>query len=69
MNSIAKTAQLLAVSPAMIRKLITNGQIPVVRIGRCVRIPRDVIDELVSSWTIRPVSSASWAKDPHREAQ
>ena len=69
MYSVIKTAQLLAVSPSLIRKLIRNRQIAFVRIGRCVRIPQQVIDGLVSSGTMRPTSSAPVAKAPSGGAE
>ena len=36
-----QSAELLCVSKSLLRKLASTGRLRVVRIGRCVRIPRD----------------------------
>lgn len=38
--TVAEIAQLLAVSPRVVRDLIRKGDLPALRIGRAYRIPR-----------------------------
>ena len=44
-----ETARILGISKSMVRKLVRQGRISVVRIGRLVRIPRDEIVRISST--------------------
>ncbi|MGO9518414.1 MAG: helix-turn-helix domain-containing protein [Candidatus Korobacteraceae bacterium] len=68
MYSVFRAAQLLGVSPSLIRKLIRNRQIDFVRIGRCIRIPQQAIDTLILSGTATP-PPAGGADTATKEAQ
>jgi excisionase family DNA binding protein len=66
---------MLSISPKLVWKLIADGrQIPVVRIGRSVRIPAEAIDDLIergqpliTAWQRPPTSAlsvlAKWAAE------
>jgi excisionase family DNA binding protein len=43
---VEQAAALLAISPRHLRDLCSRGQIRVVRLGKCVRIPRSEIARL-----------------------
>lgn len=45
----SEAAQMLGVSVRLIRKLIGNGTLPAVRIGRLVRIPASDVHSFVES--------------------
>ncbi len=53
--TVVEAAGRLKVSPITIRRMITAGELPVVRIGgprgRLVRIAADVLAERVRSWS------------------
>lgn len=44
--SIAETANLLRVSQATIRRAIRHGDLPAVRLGRVIRVPRSALADL-----------------------
>lgn len=44
---IAEAAQRLALSPATLRAWIGKGHLPVVRLGRAVRVKADDVDALI----------------------
>jgi excisionase family DNA binding protein len=45
--TIRQAASRCALSPRMIRKLITMTKLPAVRIGRCVRLREDDLEALI----------------------
>jgi excisionase family DNA binding protein len=45
--SVADVARETAVSVRTIRELISHGRIRSVRIGRCIRVPRDVVEFMI----------------------
>jgi excisionase family DNA binding protein len=47
MLTVAETASFLQVSEKTIRRMIAAGQLPVVRIGRSIRIRPEVIENIV----------------------
>jgi len=47
LNTIRHTATRLSVSAATIRRLIERAELPVVRVGRCVRLREDDVDALI----------------------
>jgi excisionase family DNA binding protein len=49
-----EVARLLGVSRTKAFQLISTGVIPVIRIGRCARVPRIDLEKWVSSKTIGP---------------
>ena len=52
---VPEVAEMLSVSAKLVWKLIADGrQIPVVRIGRSVRIPAEAIDDLIERGTTPP---------------
>lgn len=44
--TIAEAARRLSVSSDTIRRMIAKGELPMVRIGRLVRIPAEAVDRL-----------------------
>ena len=48
--TIADTAERLNVSPRTVRRLIDAGQLPIIRIGRAVRIAEDDLERAVAEW-------------------
>jgi excisionase family DNA binding protein len=42
--TVAEFAQVLAISPRLVRSLIRRGELPALRIGRTYRIPRKAAD-------------------------
>jgi len=42
--TVTEVAQLLAISPRLVRNLIHRGELPALRIGRSYRIPRKAAD-------------------------
>jgi excisionase family DNA binding protein len=42
--TVAEVAQVLAISPRVVRDLIHRGELPALRIGRTYRIPRKAAD-------------------------
>ena len=47
LNTIRQAAARLAVSTVTIRRLIAKAELPVVRVGRCVRLRDDDVEALV----------------------
>jgi excisionase family DNA binding protein len=45
--TVAETAEILNVSSRMIRRLIKDKKLPIVRVGRAVRIRPEVLDTLI----------------------
>jgi excisionase family DNA binding protein len=41
-------------------ELVRSGELPVVRIGRVVRIPRDALRQWIDERAARPVASPGW---------
>lgn len=52
--TLEEAAERLAVSIATIRSWVWKRKIEVVKIGRCVRIREEIIEELISRNTIPP---------------
>jgi excisionase family DNA binding protein len=58
--SVNETAARLGVSPSTVRKLISAGLLPQVRVTRrTVRVPESVVADWVNSWTKRALAD-SW---------
>lgn len=47
--TVAQVAEILQVHEKTVRRWINEGRLPVVRIGRLVRIPSSALDELAGS--------------------
>jgi excisionase family DNA binding protein len=47
LNTIRQAAARLSVSTATIRRLIEKTDLPVVRVGRCVRLREDDVEALI----------------------
>lgn len=47
LNTIRQTATRLSVSTATIRRLVEKAALPVVRVGRCVRLREDDVEALI----------------------
>jgi excisionase family DNA binding protein len=56
MLTVQQASKTLNVSPSTIRAWILQRKIMFVKMGRCVRVPRQVINELINKGTI-PASS------------
>ncbi len=52
-----EVAELLGLGRTKVFEMIAAGELPTVRIGRCVRIPRVALEQWVSSLT-RPATPA-----------
>jgi excisionase family DNA binding protein len=52
--TLKEAADRLAISLATIRSWVWHRKIEVVKIGRCVRIKEEVIDDLISRSTVPP---------------
>ncbi len=48
---VALVADRLGLSRAQVYRLISKGKMPSVRIGRAVRVPRDLLEEWIASRT------------------
>ena len=46
-NPTAQAASRCAISARMVRKLITKTELPMVRVGRCVRLREDDVEALI----------------------
>jgi excisionase family DNA binding protein len=59
-----EVARMLAVGRTKAFQLMARRQIPVVRIGRCVRVPREALQEWVSEQAAAedPVTATSWVR-------
>jgi len=51
--TIEQTAELLNLSRTSIYRLINDGRLPIVKIGRSVRIRRSTVEEIVGTWESR----------------
>ena len=47
--TVNETAAILNLHPRSIRRLIADGQLPVVRLGHAIRIRPEVVEELIAS--------------------
>lgn len=45
--TISQAASLCAISNRMVRKLIAKAELPIVRVGRCVRLREDDVEALI----------------------
>ena len=58
--SLKEVQQLLGIGRTKVYELVTTGELPAVRIGRCIRVNRQELDEWVraqpyADWTNRGV--------------
>jgi excisionase family DNA binding protein len=53
--SVAQTAAELNVCDKTIRRLISDGKLQVIRVGKCIRISREALNRYVTSaeWSIQ----------------
>ena len=51
---VEEAAELLGLSRAKLYMMIGAGEVPVVRVGKCVRIPADRLREWVTLNTVEP---------------
>ena len=54
---VRQTAERLTVTEALVRKMIAQRRIEFVRIGRCIRIPADVVEMMVENGTVPPLGA------------
>jgi excisionase family DNA binding protein len=64
--SMQTVAEIMDVSPITIRKLINNGKLKAIKIGKCVRVFKWSIDEYVRNHEIESYSSPE-EKQPRRK--
>jgi excisionase family DNA binding protein len=64
--TVHETAALLKVNPDTVRRYITSGRLPAVRIGRRVRIHKEAIEALAEP--IRPKEVTLMHERPHSQA-
>lgn len=57
--TVQETAKLLKVTPTTVRRYITAGQLPAVRVGRWVRIRQEAVDGLLSPITPKHQQTSS----------
>jgi len=50
MVKVAYAAALLGVSVRTIYSVVESGELPSMRVGRCIRIPREALEEYANSW-------------------
>ena len=55
--------RLLGIGRTKVYELIANAQLPVVRIGRCVRVPRDQLRTWIEQRTAPTISPDAWRQD------
>lgn len=48
--TVKYAAALLGVSTPTVHGLIASGELPGFRIGKCVRIPKEALEDYVNSW-------------------
>lgn len=65
---VAETAARLGVTESAIRKAIFQRRIPVVRIGRAVRIPEDHIEKLIRDGYTPAVGQAGKREQEPKES-
>lgn len=61
--TVSQAASRCAISARMIRKLIAKAQLPMVRVGRCVRLREDDLEALIH----RGYTGGSPNNQPERE--
>lgn len=59
--TVSDAAGRLSVSPSLIRRLIRDGSIDAVRVGRCVRVPVASLEVYLARERIRPGQSEATA--------
>jgi excisionase family DNA binding protein len=45
--TVQETARMLKVSPLTVRRYIADGRLPAVKVGRSVRVRKEVLDQLI----------------------
>jgi excisionase family DNA binding protein len=63
--TIDDTAQMLRVSSVTVRRFIAAGRLPAVKIGRCVQVSKDALDQFVQPRGM----DASRYRNPTRRSQ
>jgi excisionase family DNA binding protein len=53
----AESAEAAGISPAFVRKLVAEGKLKKIKIGRCARIPRSELQRLCGESTSRGASN------------
>lgn len=53
---ISEAAELLGISPDTVKRMVTDGQIPSVKLRGAVRIPRKQLEEWIDEHTRGPVA-------------
>ncbi len=61
---VSEVAAILRVSRNLVYELIAEGELPVIRLGRVIRVPRDALER----WIEREVDSAVAAEGDHSGA-
>lgn len=57
--SVVEVAELLGVHPATVRRLVARGDVPAIRVGAAVRVPRTFVEGLLASATTAPAAPAA----------
>ena len=57
MLRINDVAVVLYVRPQTVYRMIQRGQIPWVRVGRLIRVPRDALNEWIAANTQQPIAA------------
>ena len=50
LRTIGDTAERLSVSPRTVRRLIDAGELPIIRIGRAIRIDDNDLEQAIARW-------------------
>jgi len=61
--SVGEVAEMLGVHPATIRRLVGRGELPAIRVGAAVRVPRGFVEGLLASATTASTPAAPAAAD------
>lgn len=62
--TVLQAANKCAISTRMIRKLISNNELPAVRFGRCVRLRDDDVESLIRKGYRKEVANKSSSMRP-----
>jgi excisionase family DNA binding protein len=57
--SVREVARQLGVHPETIRRLIHDGRLDAVRVGRVLRVPREAVEAFLAQQRVKPTRSSA----------
>jgi excisionase family DNA binding protein len=57
--TVVEAAEVLGISRGLAYELVRSGDLPSLRLGRCLVIPRRVVEELLASVTVGSVAAGA----------